>query len=67
MADNRDRNSKAAKRSVANPTVDSTNNRKTHVADPTHIAYVDRTFPIGHLTPKARQNLGFPADHSELR
>jgi hypothetical protein len=59
-----DRNSKKAKRQIDNAAAVSQGD-KTHITDPTHIAYQDRSFPVNHLTPKAREMLGFPADKGD--
>lgn len=60
MADRNDRNSKASKRAVVQA-IDVNSKSRTHVSDPTHIAYEDRNMDIHHLSPKARRLLGFPA------
>jgi len=56
MADKNDRNSKGAKRAVAQE-VNNISNHKTRVS-PMHMAYTDRSIPVYHLTEFARVALG---------
>ena len=65
MADKNDRNSKAAKRAVVQA-VSIESGKRTHIADPLHIAYTERGIYLGHLTRRARKMLGFEPEYSAL-